>query len=77
MDLAIGKAEAFIEAITADQHISDLLGCQIMDPFICFHAFVRFASGEPLEIGNYYIRADSYKFKLEISTDDLDLSAFD
>jgi DNA-binding GntR family transcriptional regulator len=57
--------------------MADILGCQVMDPFVCSHLYFHGTSGEPLEIVNYYIRADSYKFRLKISTDDLDFLAFE
>jgi GntR family transcriptional regulator len=75
IDIQIGKGEMHIEAMVADQDISDILGCQVMEPFICARIFLWFSSGEPFEIINNYLRADSYKYKFELSTDDLDLSS--
>jgi GntR family transcriptional regulator len=77
MDLQIGEAEIFMEAIAADQEISDILGCQVMDPFMCNHLFLRSVAGDPIEIVNYYMRADTYKYRFNISLENLDLSAFE
>ncbi|MCP4753028.1 MAG: GntR family transcriptional regulator [Proteobacteria bacterium] len=77
MDLQIGEAEVFMEAIAADQEMSDILGCQVMEPFMCNRLFLRSIAGDPIEIVNYYMRADTYKYRFSISLDDFDLSAFE
>ena len=77
MDLQIGGGKIFLEAIAADQEMSDILGCQVMEPFMCSRLFLRSVSIDPIEIVNYYMRADSYKVQFNVSLDDFDLSAFD
>jgi len=77
MDIQLGKAEAFFEAIAADQEIAGILGCQVAEPFICQKLFIRFASGKPFEMVNHYLRGDSHKFRFDISTDNFDFSVFE
>jgi len=77
MDLQIGGGKIFLEAIAADQEMSDILGCQVMEPFMCSRLFLRSVSTDPIEIVNYYMRADSYKYQFNITLDDFDLSVFD
>ena len=77
IDIQLGKAEAFFEATLADQEIADILGCQVTEPFLCERVFIRFASGKPLQMVNYYLRGDSYKLRFDIRTDNFDFSAFE
>ena len=55
-DLSIGHAEFFFEAITAEKYKADILGCQVIDPFICIRLYIHRMSGDRLEIVSYYIR---------------------
>ncbi|MBW1849775.1 MAG: GntR family transcriptional regulator, partial [Deltaproteobacteria bacterium] len=77
MDIKLGEAEAFIEALVADQEIADILGCQTMEPFLCERFYLRFASGKPFEMVNYYMRGDRYKLRFDINTDNFDFSSFE
>jgi GntR family transcriptional regulator len=77
MDLQVGGGKIFLEAIAADQEMSDILGCQVMEPFMCSRLFLRSVSIDPIEIVNYYMRADSYQYQFDISLDDFDLSTFE
>ena len=65
------------EGMVADQEIADILGCQVTEPFLCERVFIRFASGKPLQMVNYYLRGDSYKLRFDIRTDNFDFSAFE
>ncbi len=77
MDLRIGEAKIFMEAIAADQEMSVILGCQSMEPFMCNRLFLRSTHDDPIEIVNYFMRADSYRYTFDLSLDDFDLSSFD
>jgi DNA-binding GntR family transcriptional regulator len=63
--------------MVADQEIADILGCQVTEPFLCERLFIRFASGKPFEMINYYLRGDSHKLRFDINTDNFDFSAFE
>jgi len=75
IDIQIGKGEMHVEAIVADQDISDIIGCQVMDPLMSLRIYIWFSSGRPFEIINNLFRADCIKYKIDLTTDDLDLSS--
>ncbi|MBW1814247.1 MAG: GntR family transcriptional regulator [Deltaproteobacteria bacterium] len=75
IDIQIGKGEMHMEAMAADQDISDIIGCQVMDPLMCLRIYIWFSSGRPFEIINNLFRADCIKYKIDLTTDELDLSS--
>ena len=67
--LTIGRGEMHIEACPADPEIAQILRCGTFDPLIFIQTYYWYSSGEPFEIVNRYIRAEFFKFKIEISVD--------
>ena len=66
MDLKIGRGDMYLEAIPADPDIAKILRCQVFDPLVRAQVFFWFPSDEPFEIVNYFIRADNFKYKIDI-----------
>jgi GntR family transcriptional regulator len=64
--LTIGRGEMHIEACPADPEIASILKCGTFDPLIFIQTYYWESSGEPFEIVNRYVRADYFKFKIEI-----------
>jgi len=77
MDLQVGEAKVSMEAVAADQGMSEILGCQVLEPFMCSRLFLRSSTGDPIEIVGYYMRADSYKYTFHLRLDDFDLSSLE
>ena len=69
-DLKIGQGEMFIDAIPADPEVAKVLGCQIFDPFVRLQVCIRLADGKPFEIVNYFMRAEHFRFRIDIDTID-------
>ena len=77
MDLKIGRGEMYLEAIPADPDIAKILRCQVFDSFVRAQVFFWLPSDEPFEIVNYFIRADNFKYKIDIDTNDFENSTLD
>jgi GntR family transcriptional regulator len=64
--LTIGRGEMHIEASPAEPEIAQILKCGTFDPVIFVQTYYWYSSGEPFEIVNRYVRAEFFKFKIEI-----------
>jgi GntR family transcriptional regulator len=63
---AIGRGEMYLEAVPAESDIAKLLHCQTYDPLIHIQVYYWLPSGEPLETSNAFLRADYFKYKVDI-----------
>jgi len=70
--LVVGKGEMYFEAVSIDGDIAPLLHCQSLSPVINIQVFFRSDSDEPIEIVNYFVRSEYFKYKV-----DMDLSKYD
>ncbi|MBW2093207.1 MAG: GntR family transcriptional regulator [Deltaproteobacteria bacterium] len=70
--LKIGKGEMYLEAISADPEMAEILGCQIYDSFIRAQVFFWLANGDPFEIVHYFMQAEHFKYKIDIDMKDFD-----
>jgi GntR family transcriptional regulator len=64
--LSIGHGEMYLEAIPADPDIAEILRVQIFEPLILRQIYYWFASGEPLEIVNSFMRPDFFRYKVDV-----------
>lgn len=76
IDLKIGRGEMFIEAMPADPEIAGILKCQVFDPFIRLQTHIYFPNDDPLEIVNYFMQAEYFRFKTDIDTEDFNPAAW-
>lgn len=70
INLKISSGEMYLEAVPADPDVADILRCQVFDPFVRLQTFLRFPNGNPFEIVNYFMRAEYFKFKIDLDTRD-------
>ena len=61
-----GRGEMYIQAIPAESDIAKVLHVQTYDPLMHIQVYYWKASGEPLEAANSFMRADYFKYKIEI-----------
>jgi GntR family transcriptional regulator len=66
IDLTIGRGEMYLEAVPAESDIAELLHCQTFDPLIHIQVYYWLPSGEPFETANAYLRADYFKYKVDL-----------
>ncbi len=65
-DLTIGRGEMYFEAVPAEPDIARFLHCQTFDPLIHIQVYYWLPSGEPLETSNAFLRADYFKYKVDL-----------
>jgi len=70
-NLAVGKGEMYFEAVSLDGNMAPLLNSQTLDPAINVKVFFSSESNQPIEIANYFIKADNFRYKVN-----MDLSQF-
>jgi DNA-binding GntR family transcriptional regulator len=70
--LVVGKGEMYFEAVGIDGEIAPFLHCQSLNPVINIRVFFRSDSDEPIEIVNYFVRSEYFKYKVV-----MDLTAYD
>ena len=66
-DYDIGRGEFFIEAVPADADVADILGAKIFEPLIFIQIHYWLPSGEPSDLVNLFIKADYFRYKVELS----------
>jgi len=64
--LTIGRGEMYIEAIPADSDIASIIQCETFDPLFFVQIFYWFPNGDPFEVVNRYVRADYFKYRVEL-----------
>jgi GntR family transcriptional regulator len=64
--LIIGRGEMTLEAVPAEPDIAELLHCQTFDPLIHIQVYYWLSTGEPLETANSFLRAEYFKYKVDI-----------
>jgi GntR family transcriptional regulator len=64
--ITVGRGEMYIEAVPAESEIADLLKCQTYDPLVHVQVYYWLSSGEPLETANAYLRAEYFKYKVDL-----------
>lgn len=70
--IVIGRAEMYFEAIPAEPDTASVLKIQTFDPLIFLQIYYWFSDGNSFEIVNCFMRADYFKYKI-----DLDARGFD
>ena len=70
--LVVGEGEMYFEAVGIDGDVAPFLHCQSLHPVINVQVFFRSDSGEPVEIVNYFVRSEYFKYKVN-----MDLSKYD
>ena len=65
-DLVIGRGEMSLEAVPAEPDIAEVLHCQTFDPLIHIQVYYWLSSGEPLETSNAFLRAEYFRYKVDI-----------
>ncbi len=66
MNIQLGQGKMFLEAIPVDINLAGVPGCQIFDPCISVQCFFSLINRNPFEIGNYYIRAEKFKYVMDV-----------
>jgi GntR family transcriptional regulator len=61
-----GKGEMYIQAVPAESDIAKFLHVETYDPLMHIQVHYWKPSGEPLEAANSFMRADYFKYKIEI-----------
>jgi GntR family transcriptional regulator len=64
--LKVTKGEMYLQAVPAEQDISDILQCQTFEPLIQIQAYFGYESMKPFEIVNHYYLARNFKYKLGV-----------
>jgi GntR family transcriptional regulator len=64
--LTIARGEMYIEAIPADHDTAEILQCQAFDPLILMQVRYWLPGEEPCEIVNCFVRADYFKYKVDL-----------
>jgi GntR family transcriptional regulator len=72
MKLSDLRGEMHLEAIPADPDIARILKCQTFNPVLHTQVFFRHSSEEPLQVHNGYLRAEYYKYIVDIEMKDFD-----
>jgi GntR family transcriptional regulator len=72
INIKLGRGESYLQAVPLDPDIAEILGYQVFDSFIRTQAFLWFLNEDPFEIGNYFIPAEYFKYKINIDTTDFD-----
>jgi GntR family transcriptional regulator len=72
INLTIGRGEMYIEAVSADDDVAEILQVQLFSPLILMRVYYWFSSGEPFEIVNLFMRSEYFKYKV-----DLDVKGFE
>jgi DNA-binding GntR family transcriptional regulator len=67
--VTIGKAELYLEAVSAEPDIAEILRCNTCDPLIHIRILYYLPSGEPMELSDCYLRGDYYKYKVDLTPD--------
>jgi len=70
--LVIGKGEMYFKAVALDSDISLLLHCQPLSPAINIEILFKSDSDESVELVNYFVKPEFFKYKV-----DMDLSQYD
>jgi GntR family transcriptional regulator len=68
--LTIVRGEMYMEASPADHDIAEVLECQTFDPLILMQVHYWLPNDEPCEVGNCFIRADYFKYKIELDVEE-------
>jgi GntR family transcriptional regulator len=66
MGLKVTRGEMYLQALPADEEISQLLNCWTFEPLIQLQAFFWSEPDRPFEIVNHFIRASNFKYKMDI-----------
>jgi GntR family transcriptional regulator len=67
-----GRGEMYIQSISAESDIAKLLQIETYDPLMHIQVYYWKNSGEPLEAANSFMRADYFKYKIEIDQCDIE-----
>lgn len=65
LDVRIGKSEAYLESVPADPDVAEAVHTHVFAPLFLLQGYLRFASGEPFEIVNLFMRPDCFKYRIE------------
>jgi GntR family transcriptional regulator len=65
LNLRIGKSEAFLESVPADPDVAKIVHTHVFTPLFLLQGYLRFASGEPFEIVNLFMRPDCFKYRID------------
>jgi len=66
INLVIGRGEMYIEAVPAEPDVAEVLAAQVFEPLILMKTYFWFQSGEPFEIVSSFMRADQFKYKVNL-----------
>ena len=72
INLQIGRREAYLQWTPAEPDMAEILGCQVFDPYIRVQLLYWFSTGKPLQITNFFMRAEDFKYKITLDTDKTD-----
>lgn len=64
--LRISKAEMYLQAVSAEQDISNILQCETFEPLVHIQTLFWDESGQPFEIVNHYQRARNFRYKMNL-----------
>lgn len=65
--LVIGKGEMYFGAVAIEGDIAPLLHCQSLSPVIHIQVFFQYDSGEPFELLTSFLRAEYFRYKVDIN----------
>ncbi|MEW6439932.1 MAG: GntR family transcriptional regulator [bacterium] len=66
MGLQIGENETYLQSVSAEPDVAEALSSDVFAPVLLLQSRIWFASGEPLEIVNIFMKSDSSKYKLQV-----------
>jgi GntR family transcriptional regulator len=64
--IKVGRGEMYLEAVPAESDVAEFLNCQAYDPLFHIQVYYWLSSGEPLELANAYLRAEYFKYKIDL-----------
>ena len=71
-DIRPAKGEMYIQSISAESDVAQLLEVEAFDPLMHIQVFYWNAAGEPIEAANSFMRADYFKYKIELDRCDIE-----
>jgi GntR family transcriptional regulator len=71
-DIRPARGEMYIQSIPAESDIAKLLQVESYDPIMHIQVYYWEVSGEPLEAVNSFMRADYFKYKIELDECDME-----
>ena len=70
--IKVGGGEMYLQAVPAEADIAEYLNCQAYDPLFHIQVYYWLPSGEPLEVANAYLRAEYFKYKIDLDPEGFD-----